>query len=96
MGHYELSQLAVQDLARIYEYGILNFGIIQAQDYLIGLQDSFQILADNKLFGRSAERIAPNLRKLEYETDVIYYVPNQNGILIVRVLHQSMDHPSHF
>ena len=95
MGKYEFSKLTESDIDRIYEYGILNYGRAQAQDYLLGLHDQFQILADSKLFGRSAEQLAPNLRKLEYESDVIYYLPQDDGVFIVRVIGKWMNPQNH-
>lgn len=95
MANYEFSKLTESDIERIYEYGILNYGLAKAQDYLLELHDHFQILANNKLFGRSAEQFAPNLRKLEYESEVIYYIPKGDGVLIVRVLGKTMEAMNH-
>ena len=37
MGSYRLSDAALADLDRIYEYGILTFGLQQADKYYDGL-----------------------------------------------------------
>lgn len=95
MENYELSKLAANDLDRIYEYGILTFGLPQAQKYLLGLYDLLQILGENKFFGRSAENLAPNLRKIEYYSDVIYYLPNDKGIYVARIIGKWMDASNH-
>lgn len=52
MAAYSLSEKAVSDLDRIYEYTILNFGLEQARAYLLGLHERFQILADRETDGR--------------------------------------------
>ena len=93
---YSLSSKAAADLDGIYEYTILTFGLPQARNYLLGLHECFQMLADNPLYGRSATELATNLRRLEYQSHVVFYVPREQGVLIVRVLHQSMDVPGHF
>ncbi len=93
---YSLSSKAATDLAGIYEYTITTFGLVQAQNYLTGLHDCFRKLADNPLYGRSATELATNLRRLEYRSHVVFYEPIEHGVLIVRVLHQSMDVPEHF
>jgi toxin ParE1/3/4 len=91
MAAYSLSEKAVSDLEGIYEYTILHFGLEQARAYLLGLHERFQILADNPGVGRSAAQLAPGLRRHEYQSHIVFYVPKGNGVLIVRVLHSRMD-----
>ena len=96
MAAYSLSSKAATDLAGIYEYTIVTFGLAQARNYLTGLHDCFRMLADNPLYGRSATDLTTHLRRLEYQSHVVFYIPKEQGVLIVRVLHQSMDVLAHF
>jgi len=96
MAAYSLSGKAVSDLDGIYEYTILNFGLEQARSYLLGLHERFQILADNPGVGRSAAQLAPELRRHEYQSHIIFYTPKETDVLIVRVLHTRMDAKRHF
>ena len=96
MAVYKLSSKAVADLDGIYEYTILNFGLEQAQAYLLGLHKRFQHLADNPNFGRNADQLAPRLRRYDYQSHVVFYIPTEQGVLIVRVLHERMDPDRHF
>ena len=91
MAAYSLSEKAVSDLDGIYEYTILNFGLEQAQVYLLGLHERFQILGDTPSIGRSAAQLAPELRRHEYKSHIIFYIPKETGVLIARVLHTRMD-----
>jgi toxin ParE1/3/4 len=91
MAVYSLSSKAAADLDRIHEYTILNFGLKQAQKYLSGLHERFMTLAENPMHGRSASELSPGLRRSEYQAHVVFYVPKDKRIRIVRVLHQSMD-----
>jgi toxin ParE1/3/4 len=95
MAAYSLSEKAVSDLDGIYEYTILNFGLEQARAYLLGLHERFQILADSPGVGRSAAQLAPELRRHEYQSHIIFYTPEAKGVLIVRVLHTRMDARRH-
>jgi len=95
MAVYSLSSKAAADLSGIYEYTILNFGLTKAREYLTGLHEQFETLAENPMHGRSASELSPGLRRLEYESHVVFYVPKAKGIRIVRVLHQSMDMKRH-
>lgn len=79
-----------------YEYTILNFGLEQAQEYLLGLHERFQTLAQNPMHGRKADQLAPELRRFDYQSHVVFYLPKHDGVRIVRVLHEGMDAPRHF
>ena len=93
MAECVLSSLAEADLSEIAEYTIENFGIKQARRYRDGLESRFQTLANNPFIGRSADDLAPQLRYLEYQSHNIFYLPQtqKNNVLIVRVLHASMN-----
>lgn len=95
MAAYKLSRRASLDLDGIYEYSIAQFGLLQAQFYLHGLEDQFEKLARSPRLGRRANRLRAGLRRFEHESHVVFYHPEADGILILRVLHQSMDHPLH-
>lgn len=64
MGNYRLSSKAVQDLAGIYEYTILTFGLGQARRYFEELQNVLTMLTER-----------PELdRKVSFShSDMIYY-----------------------
>jgi len=95
MAGYSLSSKATDDLDGIYEYSILNFGVEKAQSYLMGLQGAFQNLANNPMIGRSAASLEPGLRRFEIQSHIVFYMPTDTGVLIVRLLHDSMDAERH-
>ena len=96
MAAYSISSKAATDIAEIYEYTIITFGLAQARKYLSGMHDCFQMLAEFPLYGREAIDLVANLRRLEYQSHVVYYIPKDKGAQIVRVLHQSMDESAYF
>ena len=55
------------------------------------MHDRFEDLARQSMLGRSAGQLASNLRRYEYRSHGVFYVAEDDGVLIVRVLHQSMD-----
>lgn len=95
MAHYRLTRKADNDLVALYEYGIDAFGLIRAQDYLIGLHDCFELLAENPVLGRSAEELLPELKRFEHGSHVVFYLPDEFGILVIRVLRQESDFKRH-
>ncbi len=92
MGVYRVSRSAEIDLAKMYEYGIERFGLKQAQTYLLGMHTLFQILADNTTLGRDASEFVLSLKRFSYKSHAIFYLATDTGLLIVRVLNQSMDY----
>ena len=96
MGKYQLSRRGAVDVDEIADYTIGQFGIKQARRYRDGLETCFQALAENPKLGRSAEQLAPELRRFEHQSHIVFYRPEDWGVLIVRVLHEKMDVPKHF
>ena len=92
MGDYRISRKAEIDVSKMYEYGIESFGLKQAKEYLFGIHDLFQILVTNDHLGRDASEFIMSLKRFSYKSHTIFYVSTTNGILIVRVLNQSMDY----
>lgn len=94
MENYRLTRKADNDLPGLYEYGILNFGLSQAQSYLLGLYECLEHLANSPL-GRDANELSPGLKRLIYEFRVIFYKPEETGILVIRILRGEMDFNRH-
>ncbi len=92
MGVYKVSGKAEMDLDRMYEYGIERFGLKQAQTYLFGIHDMFQILSDNINLARDTSEFVLSLKRFSYKSHTIFYLATDRAILIVRVLNQSMDY----
>ena len=95
MTDYRLTSRAEADLAGIADYTIEAFGIEQARRYRDDLEACFRTLAGNPRLGRSAEALASGLRRFEQRAHAVFYAEDEDGILIVRILHARMDAPRH-
>ena len=91
MADYRLSARAETDLAEIADYTVATFGIEQARRYRNDLESCFEYLAENPRLGRSAESLAPGLRRFEHRSHAIFYAGERSGVLIVRILHTRMN-----
>jgi len=96
MDSYQLSKSAQAELDGLYLYGILNYGLPQADAYYDGLTERFGLLVRYPSWGSNYSFISPNLQRYEYGAHSIYYQPSENGILIVRVLGNRQDPARHF
>jgi toxin ParE1/3/4 len=81
---------AGRDLTRIAEYTVNQWGEAQAILYLDALEACCQQLAASPLLGRTCDDIRPGLRRMEQGKHVIFYRVTATGILVSRILHQSM------
>ena len=95
MADLHLSKRAASDLAEIADYTISEFGTDQARLYRDQLRACFLSLLDNPQLGRSAEEVAPGLRRIRQQAHIVFYKYAQNELLIVRVLHHGMDFERH-
>ena len=96
MAVYSLSRKAAKDIADVYEYTILNSGLDQAREYLSAMQERFQYVADHPMYGRPANELASDIRRIEYRSHVVFYLPDERGVRIIRVLHARMHASRHF
>ncbi|MBI1287849.1 MAG: hypothetical protein GC178_09740 [Flavobacteriales bacterium] len=95
MAAYRLSVAAATDLEDIFEYGIFQFGLAQAKSYVQAMEQHFLVLSDHIGLGRGADELSKGLKRFTYGSHVIFYMAIPDGVLVVRVLHQSMDFEQH-
>ena len=96
MVDFKLSKKADEDLANLYEYGIVNFGVEHAASYFLELNNKFQFIIENTELGKPADELFRGLRRMAFKSHVIFYLEQEDHILIVRVLRQEMDFYRHF
>lgn len=53
--------------------------------------EKLSLLAHSNLLGRPRPELAPNLRSWNVHRFVLFYRPLEDGIILIRVLHASMD-----
>lgn len=91
MSTFSVSRAARADLKNIASYTQKVWGAEQRRTYLKGLDLAFHFLAENPIAGVPCNYVVDGLRKHRFESHTIFYEKNNNEIIIVRVLHKSMD-----
>ncbi|MCL7945128.1 type II toxin-antitoxin system RelE/ParE family toxin [Marinobacter sp. ATCH36] len=86
MVNYRLSKRADEDFESVYLFGLLNFGLRQADAYADGLEKRFEQIAAQPDLYPAIEHIKPGFRFSVYQSHSIYYRIDQTGVLIVRIL----------
>lgn len=82
--------LAAADVLDIWDH-IAEDSLDQADKWIDKLDEKLGILATQPLMGRALEELAADLRSFPFGRYVIFYMPVQDGIDVVRVLHSARD-----
>ena len=86
MANYRLSKKADEDFESIYVFGLLNFGLMQADAYADGLEKRFEQIAALPDLYPAIDHIKPGYSFSVYQTHSIYYRVDNAGVLIARIL----------
>ncbi len=92
MAKYILTNKAVEDLSKIWDYTFDVWSENQAEKYYYELLDDCQELSNNQLFGKNYDEIHTEIFGYNSGQHVIFYrVINSDKIEITRILHSRMD-----
>ena len=92
MAKYTLKKLAEIDFENIWRYTAKKWGVKQAIKYTNELEKTFAILAANPLMCRERFEFEPPVRIHHHASHlIIYLITEDQHIVIIRVLHESMD-----
>lgn len=92
MAKFYLTNKAVEDLSKIWDYTFEIWSEQQADKYYFELLQDCQELAKNQNLGRNHNEITNDLLGYKSNQHIIFYrILNENEIEIIRVLHSRMD-----
>lgn len=92
MRRFDLTRLAKADLMSIARFTESRWGRTQRNAYLKEFDQTLRSLANNPLIGRACDEIRADYRKHPHGAHVIYYtLPSESELLVVRILHGSME-----
>lgn len=95
MSTFKLHPAADLDLTRIYHYSVEEWGLSRAEQYIRDLESAFKGLAVGDLSSKDAGFILPGLRSYRVVSHVVFFKQTSDGIIVIRVLHKSMDFERH-
>ncbi|WP_269225853.1 type II toxin-antitoxin system RelE/ParE family toxin [Flavobacterium eburneipallidum] len=92
MPKYRLTNKAVEDLSKIWDYTFEIWSEEQADKYYYELLANCQKLAENQFLGRSYTEINNEIQGFKSGQHIIFYsIVNEDEIEIIRFLHSRMD-----
>ena len=94
-GRFLLSPLAQADLDNIWTDTARRWGIDQADNYVREIGHHIQTIAEHPLLGRACSEIRENYFKYPSGSHVLFYRRIDDGVDVVRILHERMDFKRH-
>jgi toxin ParE1/3/4 len=92
MAEYKLTNKAVEDLSKIWDYTFKVWSEQQADKYYDGLISNCQEIAENPKLGKNYDGISEQLLGMKTSRHIIFYrTLNENYVEITRILHERMD-----
>ncbi len=85
----ELSSRAQKDIDELYRFGIAQYGLRYADEYVRLLRGRINQLEQFPLLGVDRSDVRPNIRLLVFKAHNIPYRVADGRVLIARVLHSS-------
>lgn len=79
------------DLLAMFNYIADNAGEGRAEQYLRRVNDALSYLAQHPLMGRARPEVEEGIRSFPFEAYVIFYLPLEDGVELVRVIHSALD-----
>ena len=104
MKHFKsihISDLAKNDLQKIGQYTLREWGALQKKYYLDLFKESFKTLSytvssDGIVpFGKVRDEIARGLFSYVVQKHIVYYRETEQAFVIIRILHSRMDQKKH-
>ena|SRR3990167_916031 len=92
---YRLYPKAVEDLESIYLYSASEFGVKKADNYILQIETGFKYLVKEPLASRKCDHVRQDLRSFSIASHIIFFKITKYGIVVMRVLHKSMEFPRH-
>jgi len=87
----QLTDQAEADLAEIWAYLAVEASEASATRFLTAIEAEFQALQRTPLIGPRREQFGHGLRVAFHAPYAIYYLPTEQALIIVRVLHGARD-----
>lgn len=92
MRPYLLTAAAREDIIAIGRFTADKWGKCQRNKYLKQLDNAFELLARQPDIGRDADSVKPGYKKYSQGSHIVFYrAGTASRIVVIRILHNSMD-----
>jgi toxin ParE1/3/4 len=95
MSGYALTPKARADLENIWTYSAERWDVAQADEYLRKIRLAVELVAADPSKARSCNQVRAEYFQYPAGSHMLFFKQDGDRILIVRILHQSMDFQRH-
>ncbi|WP_206445937.1 type II toxin-antitoxin system RelE/ParE family toxin [Agrococcus sp. KRD186] len=95
MSEYRLTPAARHDLSSIWDFTEERWDVRQAETYVLEIRAAIERVAADPDRGRACDEIRAGYRRYSIGSHLIFYVPSDHGVDVIRILHQRMDPTRH-
>jgi toxin ParE1/3/4 len=89
-----ITEEALNDLEEIWFYTLQNWSLEQADRYHSLIFKEIEFLTTRPASGKSQDHLRTGYKSSKVNSHIIFYIFNKTEIVIVRILHESMDIPN--
>ncbi|HBG71515.1 MAG: plasmid stabilization protein [Bacteroidetes bacterium GWF2_43_63] len=86
MNKFKLTNAAKEDLIRIHQYGVKQFGMRQADKYFESFFDHFEMIVERPFSFESVDLIKQGYRRCVCGVDSIYFRMNDDVVEIMTII----------
>ena len=91
MAQILFTPIATEDLQQMWIYIAENAGKETANKFLIEIKKKCEAIAEFPESGRVRHEFLINLRSFPFKKYIVFYLPLENGIEVLRIIHSSRD-----
>ena len=95
MKRLDLTEIARADLASIRRYSIRKWGRELTIEYMDALRDRMKGIVRGTVIARSRDDLRPGIQTAASGRHYIFFESDETRVMVVRVLHDSMDYRRH-
>lgn len=95
MTSYRLTPAAQADLSSIWDFTCERWDIRQAEVYIGEIRAAIERIAADPRRGHPCDEIRHGYRRYAIGSHLVFYVARDDGVDVIRVLHQRMDPTRH-
>lgn len=95
MSSYRLTPAALRDLSSIWDYTAERWDEHQAETYVREIQSAIERIAGQPDRGRAVGEIRAGYRRYAIGSHLIFFTEQDEGVDVIRILHQRVDPTRH-
>lgn len=95
MSRYRLTPAAQRDLSSIWDVTAEHWDVRQAKTYVLEIRAAIERVAADPDRGRACDELRAGYQRYSIGSHLIFYGSSDQGVDVIRILHQRMEPTRH-